>query len=201
MFRLSKSHSNWVIFTLIDNVRIIVTYMVAIPCVRCTWGWLCGVVCAGVGFFLGGGDPAASDRPNHIIRGPQVQSIQMGVQSIQRCTVQLHECKGVVLGPLRWTIKWVPLRVHTRCYVQLVDSQVSLANAFGCFPLNTIINVRRPSKYLGLPLYLGLPKKQLWDSLVERIDKRLSSWKSRYLCMGGRLTLIKSVLSGIPVYY
>ena len=58
-----------------------------------------------------------------------------------------------------------------------------------------------PAKYLGLPLCLGLPKKHLWDSVVERIEKKLSSWKGRYLSMGGRVTLIKSILSRIPIYF
>ena len=59
------------------------------------------------------------------------------------------------------------------------------ANVFGC-------KARKlPSKYLGLPLCLGFPKKSLWDSVVERIEKKLSSWESKYLSMGGRITLIK----------
>lgn len=80
--------------------------------------------------------------------------------------------------------------------VRVADSLlVSLANAFGC-------KVGKfPSKYLGVPLCLGLPKKSLWDSVVECIDKKLSSWKRRYLSLGGRITLLKFVLSSIPIYY
>ena len=44
----------------------------------------------------------------------------------------------------------------------------------------------------GVPFCLGLPKKGLWDLVVERIDKKLSSWKGRYLSMGGRITLVSS---------
>ena len=59
------------------------------------------------------------------------------------------------------------------------------------FPLNT----------WGMPLCLGLPKKSRWDSVVERVERKLSSWKGRYLLMGGRLILIKSVLSSIRIYF
>lgn len=52
-----------------------------------------------------------------------------------------------------------------------------------------------------IALCLGLPKKKLWDPIVERLDKRLSSWKGRYLSMGGCLTHIKSVLSSTPIYF
>lgn len=35
---------------------------------------------------------------------------------------------------------------------------------------------------------------------MERSEKKLSMWKSQYLSLGGRLTLIKSVVDGIPTY-
>ena len=73
--------------------------------------------------------------------------------------------------------------------VRVENSYVAfLADVFGCK-----IGVL-PCKYLGLSLCLGVPKKHLWELVVERIEKKLSSWKGRYLSMGGRLTLIKSVL-------
>lgn len=37
--------------------------------------------------------------------------------------------------------------------------------------------------------------------MVERIKKRFSGWKSRNLSMGGRLILLKFVMSSIPIYY
>lgn len=35
---------------------------------------------------------------------------------------------------------------------------------------------------------------------MERIDRKLSSWKGKYLSMGGRITLLKVVLTSIPIY-
>lgn len=35
---------------------------------------------------------------------------------------------------------------------------------------------------------------------MERCEKKLSRWKSQYLSLGGRVTLIKSVLDGLPIY-
>ncbi|GKB30224.1 RNA-directed DNA polymerase, eukaryota, reverse transcriptase zinc-binding domain protein [Tanacetum coccineum] len=40
-----------------------------------------------------------------------------------------------------------------------------------------------------------------WNPLVDRFHKRLSKWKSKTLSIGGRLTLIKSVLGSVGVYY
>ncbi|GAU42359.1 hypothetical protein TSUD_350250 [Trifolium subterraneum] len=60
---------------------------------------------------------------------------------------------------------------------------------------------RLPFTYLGLPIG-GDPRKLcFWHPLVEKIHKRLSGWKCKNLSFGGRLILLKSVLSSIPVYF
>ncbi|GKF62050.1 hypothetical protein Tco_0182104, partial [Tanacetum coccineum] len=40
-----------------------------------------------------------------------------------------------------------------------------------------------------------------WNPLIERFHKRLSKWKSKTLSIGGRLTLTKSILGSLGVYY
>ena len=58
-----------------------------------------------------------------------------------------------------------------------------------------------PIKYLGLPLG-GNPRKiAFWELVVNKVAKRLVSWKKAFLSRGGRLTLIQSVLSSLPIYY
>jgi hypothetical protein len=39
-----------------------------------------------------------------------------------------------------------------------------------------------------------------WETIEERIEKKLSSWKGKYLSVGGRLVLINSVLSSLPMF-
>ena len=58
-----------------------------------------------------------------------------------------------------------------------------------------------PSTYLGMPL--GAPFKSIgvWDGIEERFRKRLAMWKRQYISKGGRITLIRSTLSNLPIYF
>ncbi|MCI70767.1 cysteine-rich receptor-like protein kinase, partial [Trifolium medium] len=47
----------------------------------------------------------------------------------------------------------------------------------------------------------GDPRRlSFWEPVVARIRARLSGWKSRFLSFGGRLVLLKSVMTSLPVY-
>ncbi|GAU41596.1 hypothetical protein TSUD_196650 [Trifolium subterraneum] len=57
-----------------------------------------------------------------------------------------------------------------------------------------------PFLYLGLPIG-GDPRHLIfWEPVLTRLKRRLSGWKSRFLSFGGRLVLLKSVLTSLPVY-
>ncbi|RVW52857.1 putative ribonuclease H protein [Vitis vinifera] len=50
---------------------------------------------------------------------------------------------------------------------------------------------------------LGAPFKFVvaWDEVEERFPKRLAMWKCQYIYKGGRITLIRSTLSNLPIYF
>ncbi|KAL6208769.1 hypothetical protein ACLB2K_019714 [Fragaria x ananassa] len=54
--------------------------------------------------------------------------------------------------------------------------------------------------YLGMPLIHSRVSASTYTSLVDKVQSRLASWKSKTLNMAGRLTLIQSVTSSIPIY-
>ncbi|KAK2651351.1 hypothetical protein Ddye_011207 [Dipteronia dyeriana] len=55
--------------------------------------------------------------------------------------------------------------------------------------------------YLGLTLG-GRPRlKYFWADLVRRVESRLAPWKKLFLNKGGRLVLIKSIMSSLPTYF
>lgn len=63
-----------------------------------------------------------------------------------------------------------------------------------------IISVMKGEKYLGLPMILGRSKRDFFGSIKERIGKRISGWKERFLSKAGRETLIKSIAQAIPTF-
>ncbi|XP_071689041.1 uncharacterized protein [Rutidosis leptorrhynchoides] len=72
---------------------------------------------------------------------------------------------------------------------------VEMANYLGC-------NMGSfPFSYLGMPIGNNMSKKEAWNPVIEKFNKRLSDWKARTLSFGGRLPLLKSVLSSLPLYF
>lgn len=58
-----------------------------------------------------------------------------------------------------------------------------------------------PFKFLGIPIGANPRRYDTWEPVISKVRLRLSSWKSRQLTIGGRLTLINSVLSSLPLYF
>ena len=58
-----------------------------------------------------------------------------------------------------------------------------------------------PMKYLGLPLGAKFKDKSIWNPILEKMERKLTSWKKLYLSKGGRVTLIKSTISNLPTYF
>ena len=118
-------------------------------------------------------------------------------------TIVFCEAKSEQLMCLRWTLMWfeafsgLKINLNKSEIIPLgrVDNVELLAAELGC-RVGSL-----PTLYLGLPL--GAPHRALgiWDSIEERFRKRLSSWKRQYISKGERLTLIRSTLSSLPIYF
>lgn len=78
--------------------------------------------------------------------------------------------------------------------VKEVASIQCLANILSC----KIENL--PTTYLGMPLGNNHKELEIWDGIVEKTEKKLATWKTQYLSLGGRITMINSVLDALPTY-
>lgn len=58
-----------------------------------------------------------------------------------------------------------------------------------------------PFIYLGMPVGENMNGKRSWKPIIEKFSNKLSSWKSKTLSFGGRVTLAMSVLGNLPTFY
>ena len=55
-------------------------------------------------------------------------------------------------------------------------------------------------KYLGIPIFKTTLKASSWLLLINKIKNRINTWGATWLNPIGKVILIKSVLSTIPIY-
>jgi hypothetical protein len=80
------------------------------------------------------------------------------------------------------------------CFGEAKEVEHTYSQLFGCKVGSY------PFKYLGIPMQVTKLKNVDWNVLLERIEKKLSSWKGKHLSVGGRLVLINSVLTSLPMF-
>lgn len=58
-----------------------------------------------------------------------------------------------------------------------------------------------PIKYLGLPLTRTKPRIADFNGIINIIQQKMEGWKSNLLSFGGRLTIVKAVLTAIRLHH
>jgi hypothetical protein len=59
---------------------------------------------------------------------------------------------------------------------------------------------QRYDKYLGLPALVGKSRIREFQSIKERVSKRVNDWKTKFLSQAGKEILLKAVVQAIPTY-
>jgi hypothetical protein len=57
-----------------------------------------------------------------------------------------------------------------------------------------------PFTYLGVPLHYEKLRREDIQPIVDKIMRRIASWKGKLLSYGARLTLLRICLASIPIY-
>ncbi|GKF20805.1 hypothetical protein Tco_0069443 [Tanacetum coccineum] len=75
------------------------------------------------------------------------------------------------------------------------DNVNRAAENFRCLVL------KAPFMYLGSMVGGDMHHLSRWKDTIDRVRRRLSKWKMKMLSIGGRLTLVKSVLGSMPIFH
>jgi hypothetical protein len=104
------------------------------------------------------------------------------------------------------------LRCLLLCFEVVLGSKINLSKSV-IVPIDEVGDVEglssilgcgvesMPFTYLGLPLGAHYKDPSIWNNVIEKMETKLAGWKWMYLSKCGRLTMIKSTLSNILIYY
>ncbi|GKA17175.1 RNA-directed DNA polymerase, eukaryota [Tanacetum coccineum] len=106
---------------------------------------------------------------------------------------------GMLVNVLKWFFRASGLRINMAkskiMGIHVNDGKVGNAAAkLGC------LIMRSPFVYLGTKVGGNMARVSEWKEVIDKVMKRLSKWKLKALSIGGRLTLIKSVLGSTPLF-
>ena len=79
--------------------------------------------------------------------------------------------------------------------INLDKEAIHKASHMFCCPIGAF-----PIKYLGIPLHFDKLRREDIQPLIDKILRKIASWKGKLLSQAARLVLIKSCLASIPVY-
>ncbi|KAL4577516.1 hypothetical protein LXL04_013625 [Taraxacum kok-saghyz] len=145
---------------------------------------------------------------NMVMESASERTLFQGIQipnSDPPLTHQFYADDALFLG--EWTISnfknlaRILTCFHATSGLKVYGLGVEAGELEGCAQIMGCVVDSLPFKYLGVPVGANMSRKKHWLPVIERVQNRLSTWKSKMLSFGGRLTLVKSVLGSLPTFY
>ncbi|VFQ87964.1 unnamed protein product [Cuscuta campestris] len=90
------------------------------------------------------------------------------------------------------------INLHKSSFYPPKKTQVAQINRMGNY-----LGMKRgslPFKYLGTQIHKGINRLKYCTDLLNHFDHKLKGWYKKFLSQGGRMILIKHVLSSIPLH-
>jgi len=91
------------------------------------------------------------------------------------------------------------INVNKSCFLQKGIDEAILQRISGILPYRSD-DFRKGFSYLGYFLKPNCYLVKDWLWMVSKFEKKILHWTNRLLSMGGRLVLIRAVLSSMPFY-
>ena len=132
-------------------------------------------------------------------RGPKILHLFFADDSLIFCRASLEECDSLqrIFQVYEAASGQQLNRTKTSLFFNSnTDTSVKeeIKNRFGAQV------IKNHEKYLGLPLMVGRNKRNSFNSIKEKLAKKLSGWKEKLLSKVRKEILIKVVAQAIPTY-
>ena len=108
-------------------------------------------------------------------------------EAIQDCFNQFHE--------------WLDLSVNTAKSVVSFSTNIHQPAKVEICNQTGLKLVDPNSKYHGFPLHIKSGNQSPFNTIIDKINSRITGWKAKVLSQAARSTLIRSVLTSIPPYW
>ncbi|EOY21945.1 Uncharacterized protein TCM_014115 [Theobroma cacao] len=126
--------------------------------------------------------------------------------SAMLCKVESIEiCKGVMIGRNGLSLTHLQYADDTIIFCDAdLESLLIMKRILKCYQSAEKIMCKvgyLPTTYLRLPLGAKHNSTRFWDPILEKVKRKLAGWKTKMLSFEGRITLLKSVLTSMPVFF
>ncbi|XP_041025485.1 uncharacterized protein LOC121265883 [Juglans microcarpa x Juglans regia] len=135
-------------------------------------------------------NPVGAPRISHLLYTDDVMIFANASKRSIRC----------LMGVLHDFEKWSGQRVSHEKSAIFFSKQLRLSRKREILADIGFVEGKFPFTYLGVPIVDGKLKASHFGPLLEKIGKKVPGWKCRLLSQGGRLILLRHVLSSMPMH-